>query len=238
MPVLPVLDDNGGIRGDAGFYILGAMFNPEVKVLPNYHIEGWEEYARRVLKAVSEDIAALDTIPIANFLIKASLSSKQYPDCQLPPGGWTAGRILLTVFDFNIINFKPKVGLTKAEWFTQRIWKKAGINRDRMWIKNAWKHFKPVAHLWMAAILFHESGEEHKVPMKGEELLQFLSLAENIRLWGGQFELQQKQGILLPPDVMWKTEENLVLPPAGNTVGLVSAEAKKVMKQYRHADFV
>ena len=238
MPIIPVLDDNGGLRADAGFYVLGVMFNPAVKVLPDYHIEGWEEYSRRVLKAVSKDIAALDEIPIANFLIKASLSSKHYPDYQLPPGGWTAGRMLLTIFEFNIIKFSPKVGVTRAAWFTQQIWKKAGKNRDKTWIMSAWKHFKPVAHLWMAAQLFHESGEEQKVPMKGEDLLLFLSLAENIRKWGEAFKLQGQHGYLLSANDTWETEEGLVLPPAGETIGIVPSEAKKLMEQYRHIDFV
>lgn len=101
-------------------------------------------------------------------------------------------------------------------------------------IKDQWKLFKPVAHLWCAAFLLKTENPDFGFPkVQTEELLHFLGTAEWLRHQGESILARAQKTPVLTPGESWIPPADLVLPVVTVEPGAPTAETLEVLERYR-----
>lgn len=92
-------------------------------------------------------------------------------------------------------------------------------------LQNIWKHYKPVAHFWTACQLLH-----FKIGNSLQDVTEFISLADTIRVWGEQYRPIRSATPLLEGSTTAKVPAEWVVPCLINIDDLdLSDEAKGML---------
>ena len=146
-------------------------------------------------------------------------------------GGKTAGNMLWTIKRMHDAGFEG--GVNKAVYLLTKKYERhppddTAILTKRTHIMDAWKIFKPVAHLWAA--LWH-------CEMQGfnplHDFAKFLAYAECFRHFATAFRARRQRGLptLLPQEI-WTVPKSISLPSVKLDMPPLTTEEKDILKDY------
>jgi hypothetical protein len=153
-----------------------------------------------VVSVDSKTIAWMNSAPCIGDLAGGNVRAK---------GGDIAGRILIECLSGHRTG-RP-VGLQTVKADIEKHLKLAGPNRGTgphakkvsTVVEDAWKAFRPVAHLWAANLMTgaHVS-----------DIMGFLARAESIRQQGEGLKTKYSREAVLPPGAAWRVPDDVRLP--------------------------
>jgi len=154
-----------------------------------------------------DDVVALDAQTIA-WMQRAPRIDNLVGGNVRARSGDIAGRILIECLSEHRTG-KP-VGLQTVKADIERHLRLAGPNRGTgphakkvgTVVEDAWKAFRPVAHLWAANLM----AGDHVVDIAG-----FLARAESIRQQSERMKTKYSKEALLPPNAAWRVPDGLRL---------------------------
>lgn len=238
--VLEITDGKGKLLLAAPFIVLATMFYPDD---PRLRVRFSEVLSAQALLQIEAPIPRKLAIPasVAAGAIEGVLDEAS----ESAHGVAVAGDILL--FVINAALYSPEhasVARAIAVWCEdQALGKtKAGgyVAASPRSVKAAWSRFKPVAHLCGAYNLFQNDQNAALNPADPETLLNFLAVAEALRIRGeahhppsGRKGSKPSRTPTLDPATTWKTPSDLALEPVAFFVPPLPEFAQASLRNYR-----
>jgi len=254
MPVMDLMDENGGLRGDAFLTVLAVMLFPESVERQN------ELYITNMVNIVESKDTDFDWGPLGSEMVRFLLHAK--PPEEQPKDfrrrylrGMMVGEVLL-ITCYQIQNDSAAASRNKAQYL-QREGLDASVEKHlRMRLPKSdraqhesWRLFSSVAHLWAALKLlmsYHDTDDSEPLGIfefRGafDDIPQLLGIAECFRKIGEKFvsegqrpTTESPSTTVLDPEETWKCPEELEIPDVDFDFA-PSDEMTTLLDQYNYA---
>lgn len=214
MPVLDILHPRGGLLPHPHVHVLAVMLYPDDEKGRRHYI------LMEQMAAHFRTSSRLATINRPSFNLLRSMPSGKAWDkeiARLRDRGEAAGWILTRLL-FLHDQLPGKASLNKSiDVEHQAREQEDRTPASRSYLKQAWRTYRPVAHLWASLCTLHENSAHtlSLISVKPLAFLEFLSFAEELRALGESCREARSDAPVLPSGLAWTVPEEVELPTVG-----------------------